>query len=104
MCDGLLKQLYAVRRLRGSILACCSICGAIAEEAQPVPNYKELIYTAVKSAFVDPTSVGPPNEFVARAARPAPRHATGRDAAVCGASAPRPLLNRPARDKCSKPG
>jgi hypothetical protein len=58
MCDGLLKQLYAVRRLRGSILACCSICGAIAEEAQPVPNYKELIYTAVKSAFVDPTSVG----------------------------------------------
>jgi len=31
-----------------------------------------------------------PNEFVARAARPAPRHATGRDAAVCGASAPRP--------------
>jgi putative transposase len=32
-----------------------------------------------------------PNEFVARAARPAPRHATGRDAAVCGASAPRPV-------------
>jgi putative transposase len=32
-----------------------------------------------------------PNEFVARAAKPAPRHATGRDAAVCGASAPRPV-------------
>ena len=32
-----------------------------------------------------------PNEFVARGTRPAPRHATGRDAAVCGASAPRPV-------------
>ena len=32
-----------------------------------------------------------PNEFVARAAKPAPRHATGRDAAVCGASTPRPV-------------
>jgi putative transposase len=31
-----------------------------------------------------------PNEFVARGARPAPRRATGRDAAVFGASAPRP--------------
>ena len=32
-----------------------------------------------------------PNEFVAQGARPAPRQATGRDAAVCGASAPRPV-------------
>jgi putative transposase len=32
-----------------------------------------------------------PNEFVARGARPAPRQATGRDAAVHGASAPRPV-------------
>jgi putative transposase len=32
-----------------------------------------------------------PNEFVAQGARPAPRHATGRDAAVYGASAPRPV-------------
>ena len=32
-----------------------------------------------------------PNEFVAQGARPAPRHATGRDAAVRGASAPRPV-------------
>ncbi len=32
-----------------------------------------------------------PNEFVAQGARPAPRRATGRDAAVCGASAPRPV-------------
>lgn len=32
-----------------------------------------------------------PNEFVARETRPAPRHATGRDAAVYGASAPRPV-------------
>src|SRR5262245_61610454 len=32
-----------------------------------------------------------PNEFAARAARPAPRQATGRDAAVHGASAPRPV-------------
>src|SRR3984893_10929012 len=32
-----------------------------------------------------------PNEFVAQGATPAPRHATGRDAAVYGASAPRPV-------------
>jgi len=32
-----------------------------------------------------------PYEFAARAARPAPRQATGRDAAVHGASAPRPV-------------
>lgn len=32
-----------------------------------------------------------PNEFVAQGARPAPRQATGRDAAVLGASAPRPV-------------
>ena len=32
-----------------------------------------------------------PNEFVARGTRPASRHATGRDAAVCGAFAPRPV-------------
>jgi len=32
-----------------------------------------------------------PNEFVARGARPAPHQATGRDAAVHGASAPRPV-------------
>ena len=32
-----------------------------------------------------------PNEFVARGTRPAPRHATGRDATVYGASAPRPV-------------
>ena len=57
MFDGLPK-LYTARSLRGSILACCSICGAIAEEAQPVPNYKELIHSAVKSSFVDPSSVG----------------------------------------------
>ena len=44
---------------RGSIVACCSICGAaIAEEGQPVRNYKELISSAVKSSFVDPSSVG----------------------------------------------
>ncbi len=44
---------------RGSIVACCSMCGAaIAEEGQPVPNYKELINSAVKSSFVDPSSVG----------------------------------------------
>jgi len=32
-----------------------------------------------------------PNEFVAQAARPAPRNATGRGAAADGASAPRPV-------------
>ena len=36
-----------------------------------------------------------PNEFVARGARPAPRQATGRDAAVYGASAPRPVAQPP---------
>jgi putative transposase len=35
-----------------------------------------------------------PNEFVARGARPAPRRETGRDAAVFGASAPRPEPSR----------
>ena len=45
--------------VRGSIVACCSMCGAaIAEEGQPVPNYKELINSAVRSSFVDPSSVG----------------------------------------------
>jgi hypothetical protein len=44
---------------KASIVACSSLCGAaIAEEAQPVPNYKELIYTAVKTSFADPLSVG----------------------------------------------
>jgi hypothetical protein len=44
---------------RGSIVACCAMCGsAIAEEGLPVPNYKELINSAVKSSFVDPSSVG----------------------------------------------
>jgi hypothetical protein len=43
----------------GSIVACCSMCGAsIAEEGQPVPNYKDLINSAVRSSFVDPSSVG----------------------------------------------
>ena len=32
-----------------------------------------------------------PNQFVARGTRPAPRHATGRDATAYGASAPRPV-------------
>jgi putative transposase len=45
-----------------------------------------------------------PNEFVVQAARPAPRQATGRDAAVHGAPRPGPLLNRPFRDKCSQRG
>jgi putative transposase len=45
-----------------------------------------------------------PNEFVARGAKPAPRHATGRDAAVCAAPRPGPLLNCPLGDKCSKQG
>jgi putative transposase len=46
-----------------------------------------------------------PNEFVARGASPAPRHATGRDAArYVGPPRPGPLLNRPRGDKCSKQG
>jgi putative transposase len=36
-----------------------------------------------------------PNEFVAQGATSAPRKATGRDAAVCGASAPRPVAQPP---------
>ena len=49
-----------------------------------------------------------PNEFVARGARPAPRQATGRDAAVHGASASRPVAQpsrrgqmQPAREAVS---
>ena len=49
-----------------------------------------------------------PNEFAARGARPAPRQATGRDAAVHGASAPRPVAEpsprgqrQPAREAVS---
>jgi Integrase core domain len=45
-----------------------------------------------------------PNEFVVRGASLAPRHATGRDAAVCGASAPRPVAQPSPRDKCSNRG
>jgi hypothetical protein len=42
-----------------SIVACYSLYGsASAEDAQPVPNYKELIYSTVKSSFIDPSSVG----------------------------------------------
>jgi hypothetical protein len=43
---------------RGSIIACCSMCGSAIAEEQPVPAYKELINEAVKSSFVDPSSVG----------------------------------------------
>jgi hypothetical protein len=49
-----------------------------------------------------------PNEFVAQAARPAPRNATGRSAAADGASAPRPVAEpsprgqlQPTRDAIS---
>ena len=49
-----------------------------------------------------------PNEFVAQAARPAPRNATGRGAAADGASAPRPVAEpsrrgqmQPAREAIS---
>lgn len=49
-----------------------------------------------------------PNEFVARGAKPAPRQATGRDAAVHGASASRPVAQpsrrgqmQPAREAVS---
>ena len=49
-----------------------------------------------------------PNEFVAQGATPAPRQATGRDAAVLGASAPRPVAQpsrrgqmQPAREAVS---
>jgi hypothetical protein len=42
-----------------SIFACCSSSRvSVAEDAQEVPNYKELIYNAVRSSFVDPLSVG----------------------------------------------
>jgi hypothetical protein len=42
-----------------SILVCCSSSRvSVAEDAQEVPNYKELIYNAVRSSFEDPLSVG----------------------------------------------
>jgi hypothetical protein len=38
-----------------AIFACCSSSRvSVAEDAQEVPNYKELIYNAVRSSFVDP--------------------------------------------------
>lgn len=41
----------------GSIVACCLMCAtAIAEGGKPVPNYKELITSAVKSSFVTSAS------------------------------------------------
>jgi hypothetical protein len=41
----------------GSIVACCSMSAtAIAEVGKPVPNYKELIATAVKTSFVPSVS------------------------------------------------
>jgi hypothetical protein len=47
---------------RTSIVVCCSLCGAsgaaIAEERQAPPNYKDLIQGAVKTSFIDPSSVG----------------------------------------------
>jgi hypothetical protein len=56
------KNGSCLKLARGSIIACCSICGAfgavIAEERQAVPNYKELIHGAVRSSFVDPSSIG----------------------------------------------
>jgi putative transposase len=45
-----------------------------------------------------------PNEFVAQAARPAPRQATGRGAAVCGASAPRPVAQPPRKRQMQQTG
>jgi hypothetical protein len=48
---------------RRSLVACSPICGAwvgaVAEERQAVPNYKELIHSVVKTSFADPSSVGP---------------------------------------------
>ena len=44
--------------LVGGMVACCSFSGMFAEDGQAVPNYKELIYSVVKSSFVDPLSVG----------------------------------------------
>jgi len=57
--NGRPKRRNFLDLARGSIVACCSMCGAaIAEESRSVPNYKELIYSAVKSSFVDPSSIG----------------------------------------------
>jgi len=41
-----------------AIAFCCIGKVAFAESGLAVPNYKELIYGAVKSSFVDPSSVG----------------------------------------------
>jgi hypothetical protein len=47
---------------RGVVAVCSTIgclCVAFAQDAHPLPdNYKELVYKEVKSAFVDPSSVG----------------------------------------------
>jgi hypothetical protein len=60
--SALSRSRFFFKVARGSIVACSSICGAwgeaVAEERQAVPNYKELIYSVVKTSFTDPTSVG----------------------------------------------
>ena len=47
---------------RGVVAVCSSLgclCVAFAQDAHPLPNnYKELVYSQVKSSFVDPSSVG----------------------------------------------
>src|SRR5262245_25202291 len=40
----------------GSIAACCSVSATVIAEVKPVPNYKELITTAVKTTFVPSVS------------------------------------------------
>jgi hypothetical protein len=53
------KRCTVLELARISLVGCYFLCGlAIAEDAQEVPNYKELIYSTVKSSFVDPSSVG----------------------------------------------
>jgi hypothetical protein len=38
-----------------SLVACCSFSAiSFAEDAREIPNYKELIYSAVRTSFVDP--------------------------------------------------
>src|SRR5262245_3929721 len=54
-----LKRRSVSELARASIVACCCICGTVtAADAQPVPNYIELLKNAVKSSFVTPSSVG----------------------------------------------
>jgi hypothetical protein len=59
------------RGLVSGCLTICSVCAAFAQDAHSLPNnYKDLVYKAVQSSFVKPSSVGLIEISPARRSRP----------------------------------